>query len=149
MTSAAYQHPVLFVDTWGWLALEDRKDLAHTRVLQYYREFRARNGQAVTTDYVLDETMTLLFRRRPFPEARQFMEGLWSAAEKGYLVIQRVTTKRFKEAWGLRLRYQDKRDISFTDLTSFAVMQELGIAEVLTEDQHFRQANLHLVLQPR
>ena len=102
----------------------------------------------MTTNYVLDETMTLFFRHRPFGEARQFMEGLWSAAEQGYLVVQRVTTERFREAWRLRLRYRDKRDISFTDLTSFAVMDELGIADVLTEDQHFEQVNLRLVRRP-
>ena len=144
-----HQRPFLFIDTWGWLALEDSKEPAHTQVLQYYREFRVRNGQAVTTDYVLDETMTLLFRRRPFAEARRFMEGLWSAAEKGYLSVQRITPDRFQEAWRLRLRYQDKQEISFTDLTSFSVMHELRITEALTDDRHFEQVNLGFTLQPR
>ena len=149
MASSAFRKPFLFVDTWGWLALEDGKDAAHERVLQHYREFRHRSGQAVTTDYVLDETMTRLFSRRPFTEARQFMEGLWSAAEKNYLIIQRITTQRFQEAWQLRLRYRDKPGISFTDLTSFAVMCELRISAVLTDDHHFEQVNLGLALQPR
>jgi predicted nucleic acid-binding protein len=138
----------LFVDTWGWLALEDRRDSAHSQVLQLYRDFRARNVQAVTTDYVLDETMTLLFRRRPFEEAQRFVEGLLAAAEAQYLSIQRITAERFSKAWRLRLRYHDKKDISFTDLTSFVVMQEHRIAEILTDDQHFKQVNLGFVTLP-
>lgn len=141
-------HPLLFIDTWGWLALEDRRDAAHERVLQCYREFRDRGGQAVTTDYVLDETITLLFRRRPFAEAREFSEGLWAASEGGYLVVQRIHAERFAETWRLRLQYQDKPGISFTDLASFAVMRELRIAEVLSDDRHFEQVNLGFVLQP-
>lgn len=54
----------LFIDSWGWLALEDSKDPDHDRAAQFYRAFRRQNGRALTTDYVLDETITLLFRRR-------------------------------------------------------------------------------------
>ena len=149
MVNPTGRRPLLFVDTWGWLALEDRADPAHAQVLQHYRDFRSTSGQAVTTDYVLDETMTRLFGCRPFSEVRQFMEGLWSAAERGYLVIQRITAERFQEAWRLRLRYQDKPDISFTDLSSFVVMRELRITSALTNDHHFEQVNLGFALCPR
>lgn len=134
--------PRLFVDTWGWLALEDRRDPDHTSVAALYREFRAARGLAVTTDWVLDETITRLFRRRPFAEARQFVEALFASAEAGYLVIQRITGERFSRAWQLRLRYRDKPLISHTDLASFTVMQEEEIADVLTNDRHFGQVNL-------
>ena len=42
----------------------------------------------------------------------------------------------------MRLRYRDKPDISFTDFTSFVVMRELGLRDVLTADAHFAQAHL-------
>lgn len=138
----------LFVDTWGWLVLEDRKDPEHTRVAQLYQDFRGHRGLAVTTDYILDETATLLFRRRPFSEAQRFIEGLLKAAETGYLLIQRITSERFQQAWQFRLRYRDKPDISFTDLTSFAVMREQKITEVLTNDRHFSQVNLGFIRVP-
>ena len=134
--------PRLFVDTWCWLALEDRGDPDHTGVASLYREFRDARGLAVSTDWILDETITRLFRRRPFAEARGFVEALFASAEAGYLVIQRVTAERFGKAWQLRLRYPDKPLISFTDLTSFTVMQEDGISDVLTNDRHFGQVNL-------
>lgn len=37
----------------------------------------------------------------------------------------------------LRHRYQDKPSISFTDLSSMVVMQELDIEWIRTEDNHF------------
>ena len=115
---------------------------------EFYRVFRQSNGRALTTDYVLDETLTLLFRRRPFAEAQRFVEGLLAAAADGYLTIQRITSPRFTRAWQMRLRYNDKPDISFTDLTSFVVMEEENISEVLTNYHHFSQVHLGFTTVP-
>jgi predicted nucleic acid-binding protein len=59
----------LFVDTWGWLTLYDRSEARHQDVARFYAGFRSQDGQLYTTDYVLDETLTLLFVRLPFPQA--------------------------------------------------------------------------------
>ena len=64
------------------------------------------------------------------------------AAASGYLTIQRITSQRYAKAWQLRLRYNDKPASSFTDLTSFVVMEEEKVADVLTNDRHFTQVNL-------
>ena len=77
------------------------------------------------------------------------MEALFASAEAGHLIIQRITAERFAEAWKLRLRYGDKPLISFTDLTSFSVMQGVGISDVLTNDQHFAQVNLGFYRRPQ
>ncbi|MEW6753682.1 MAG: hypothetical protein AB1505_22265 [Candidatus Latescibacterota bacterium] len=45
----------------------------------------------MTTDFVLDETVTLLFRRRPFAEVRAYVEGVLASAVTGYLGIERIT----------------------------------------------------------
>ena len=61
----------LFVDTWGWLTLRDRKESRHQEVKDFYSQFRRRKGLLYTSDYVLDETITLLFRRLPFKTAKR------------------------------------------------------------------------------
>ena len=66
----------LFVDTWGWLSIEDRKDARHAESLNHYQQRIASRGRVFTSDYVLDETFTLLFRRRAFGEAWRFLEAI-------------------------------------------------------------------------
>jgi uncharacterized protein len=127
----------IFVDTWGWVALGHRRDARHHDVKECYRQLRADGVRVNTSDYVLDETITLLFRRESFDEATRFMEGVFAAAEQGGLLVERVTSARFVEAWKLRQQYQDKPLISFTDLTTLILMKELGIQEILTDDDHF------------
>ncbi len=138
----------LFVDTWGWLALEDSADPAHAAVLNQRRGDVAAGVLWITTEYVLDETITLLFRRLPFREAERFCAGVFRTRDAGLLDIQAVTPERFAAAWRLRLLYRDKPSISFTDLTSFVVMKELGTTRVLTADAHFHQVQRGFELVP-
>ena len=132
----------LFVDTWGWLVLEDRKDPAHAAAVDLRRRQTDSGGLLVTSDYVLDEMITRLFARRPFAEARAFCSHVLEARKVGIVAVEQVTAERFETAYRLRLRYRDKPGISFTDLTSFTIMQELGIRQVMTADAHFVQAQL-------
>ncbi len=132
----------VFIDTWGWTELGHRRAPRHDEVRRFYHDLVQQRVAVYTTDYVLDETITLLFRREVFDEAVRFLEAVLSAAEQGRLVIERMTSERFARAWTLRRQFQDKPTISFTDLASMVVMQELGIADVLTEDEHFTQVGL-------
>jgi len=132
----------VFTDTWGWFALGHRRAAGHQQVVQFYRHLRSANRNIVTSDYVLDEVITLIFRRESFAEAKKFDEGIFAAADQRQLTIERITSQRFASAWILRLRYQDKPLISFTDLTSMVVMHKLGIDEILTEDEHFTQVGM-------
>jgi uncharacterized protein len=131
-----------FVDTWGWLVLAHRKDPSHHQVRELRIQAADHGLPWVTTDYVLDETLTRLFASVPFSTAVKFFDGIFESQALGSLVVEAVSPERFRSAWKLRLRYQDKPRISFTDLTSFVVMQEKGIHYVITGDAHFGQAGL-------
>jgi len=131
----------LFLDTWGWLVLADAKDPAHADAVSERRR-RSAPGLLVTTDYVLDETFTRLYSRCSFAVPRQFGDAVLAAETVSLLKIERITPERFAAAYGWRARYRDKPTISFTDLTSFVVMKELGIRDVLTAHAHFAHAHL-------
>lgn len=49
----------LFVDTWGWFTLHDNNESKHQEVVNFYRSITSQNQIIYTTDYVLDETLTL------------------------------------------------------------------------------------------
>jgi len=138
----------LFVDTWGWLALRDRREAKHEEVKSYFQEALQEPGPIYTTDYVLTETITLLFKRLPFENAWGGYQQIESARRNEFLTVVWVGRDRFDDALQFRQRYSDKPDISFTDLTSMVVMEELELRDVLTGDAHFEHVGMGLRLQP-
>ena len=65
------------------------------------------------------------------------------------MILKRIDEDRFKSSWLLRKIYRDKSNISFTDLTSFVVMKELGITMAFTGDLHFEQVGLGFEIVPK
>lgn len=139
---------VLFIDTWGWVVIHNKREPRHYEVDALYRELRLNGGSIYTTDYVLDETFTLLFRRLPLPLAEESVGLLDEAIKEGYLNLEWVSPERFEEAKELRLRFRDKPKISFTDLTSMVVMKELGVSSILTDDDHFTHVGMGFEKMP-
>src|SRR5205807_371493 len=111
----------------------------HAEVSSFYKDFRRRNGIAYTSDYVLDETVTLLFRRLPSQTALDALSRIEQAIATGHLRLEWMTPARFEKTKALRNKFLDKPRISFTDFTSMVIMEERGIVEILTEDDHFHQ----------
>ncbi|MBI4689955.1 MAG: DUF4384 domain-containing protein [Nitrospirae bacterium] len=93
----------LFIDTWGWITLLNKREPRHKEIRSFYSDFRNKETSIYTTDYVLDETFTLLFRRLPFPIAAKAMSFIKDAIHDGYLLIEWITPERFKQAESLRL----------------------------------------------
>jgi predicted nucleic acid-binding protein len=138
----------LFVDTWGWVTLNNQRELRHKEVTRFWRQFRASGGTLYTTDYVLAETYTLFFTRLDVHRAKNAMQELEQKIIAGELQLIWMTPKRFEQTKRLRLRYQDKPKISFTDLSSMLVMQELSIDWVLTGNAHFAHVGMGFQLKP-
>jgi predicted nucleic acid-binding protein len=128
----------LLIDTWGWVAVADRRDPGHEAATEIFHQAR-RSGGAVTSNFVLDETFTLLFRRRPFEDAWHFTTDV---VRSPFIDIQEVTSARFSRTIELRKQFSDKPRISFTDLSTMAIMKELGITDILTADRHFTHVGL-------
>jgi len=138
----------LFIDTWGWLTLRDRDESRHKDVKEFYRQFRDQNGIIYTSDYVLGETITLLLRRLPFKTAKGSFAKIDKTIKEGYLQVEWVLPERFEKVKGLRLKYQDKPKISFTDLTSMVVMKELGVKDIITGEVHFEHVGMGFQHKP-
>ena len=134
----------LFVDTWGWMTLAEPLNRKHAAAVQCYEEY-SRSGRVVTSNFVLDESLTLIFRRLRFDVAYNFSKAVF---ESSFVAVETVTEARFRSAFELRRRFADKPNISFTDLTSIVIMTELKMVDILTADEHFAHVGLGFQLLP-
>lgn len=121
----------MFVDSSAWYAAYVPTDPQY-RIVQ---KALASADRLVTTDYVLDETLTLLKARGHANRARQFGTRIFdgSAAHLEYL-----TERDIRQAWIVFSSYRDK-EWSFTDCASLVVTQRLAITHAIALDQHFQQ----------
>jgi uncharacterized protein len=138
----------LLIDTWGWLTLHDADERRHTEAAAFYHSVLAHKTLIYTTTFILDETFTLFFKRLNSSQAQKAMMQLSAAFATEQFQLIQIEERRFIQAQTLRLKYLDKPQISFTDLTSMAVMQEFNVQQVLTEDAHFTQVGLQFERVP-
>lgn len=132
----------VFFDTWGWAAIAHKGDDHHARVFSFYKAFIVSNGIPVTTDYVIAETINLLRSRIDSKEADIFIDAILDAAKKGRIILERIDERRWAKAWELSKKYKDNSHISFFDFSSFIVMKDLRISDVLTADKHFEDVGM-------
>lgn len=126
----------LFVDTAGWMALADGSDPHHQDAREARDTWLSAGGLLISSDYVLDETLTLIRIRLGLPAASHWWDQV-SASRR--LRWEWMNANRAEQARRWFFQWQDKR-LSFTDCSSFVIMRELGLTQALTTDRHFRQA---------
>jgi len=131
----------LFVDTAGWMACADAADPAHEGSCAARDAALEQGIVLVTTDYVVDETLTLIRKRIGLAAAGKWWQQIEASSR---LRWEWIGVPRAEKARGLFFRRRDK-EYSFTDCTSFVVMRELKISQALTTDDHFRQMGFQVM----
>jgi uncharacterized protein len=135
----------VLVDAAGFLPLWDAADDQHVRAVRLQAELAAEGRRFITTDYIVDETVTLLLVRHSHTAAADFLQTVTTSER---LQLQWVSPDRFHAAAAFFARHHDK-DWSFTDCVSFTLMHELSIRDAFTTDRHFRQAGFNALLGAR
>jgi predicted nucleic acid-binding protein len=126
----------IFVDTWAWYALIDRSDTDHKTAKTVNTRLINQGHTFVTTNFVLSESLTLIRYKMRHDIAVRFWETTRQLDKSGLVEIVRVNQAHEERAWKIFRHYIDQ-DFSFTDCTSFAVMQELQLSRAFTRDHHF------------
>ena len=123
----------VFVDTSAWIAVSDLRDKYHAPARGEYNRLIDEHRILVTTNLVVAETYILIRRIGGHAQAVHFLHSL-----RGSPRLQRVWSDAGMEsqAENIMERHSDQ-DFSFTDAVSFVVMQERGIEEAFTFDNHF------------
>jgi predicted nucleic acid-binding protein len=123
---------VTFVDTGAWVALFVEADAQHRAARAWISSSLDR---LITSDYIVDEVLTLIssrFRRQTAIHVGHVLFG------QGLAGLIQLTDEDKERAWAIFRSHSDK-GWSFTDCTSFALMQRIGISNAFAFDQHFSQ----------
>ncbi len=130
--------PKLFVDPSAWVAICDSRDDCHQPALVFNRKI-ARKFTLVVTNYILDEIYTLLLNNAGYTKTLDFQRTLEILIQEGVVELIWITPEVARQAWVIFERFNTDKQWSFTDCTSYVVMQEQGITDVFTFDRHFSQ----------
>ena len=132
----------IFVDTSGFYACLVKADACHKQAASILVVSADSRRRFVTTDYVLDETATLLKARGH----GHLVERLFDAVfESSVCSVEWMDAERFAGVRTFFSRHSD-HGYSFTDCLSFHIMKQRRLRDALTKDEHFREAGLNALL---
>lgn len=123
---------MIFVDTGFWYSANVAEDPDHAQARELLLEAAS---DLITTDYVVDELLTLLVARDHRDVAVRIGEGFWTETACD---LEWAKEEDIWAAWRVFATFDDK-EWSFTDCVSYAVMKRLEIREAFALDEHFKQ----------
>ena len=135
---------LVFVDSSALKANYDAGDNLHDKATGLMRKIAARETEVssfVTTDYVLDEAVTLTRFAHSHGKAVELAEA---TLESKFVKIVYSDQELFSEGMRIFKQHSDK-EWSLTDCVSFATMKKYGMRTAFTFDAHFKQAGFIII----
>ncbi len=132
---------MIFVDSGALLARYVTDDQYYRAASQLWDELGSSGEILVTSNFVLDETFTLLGRRAGYSFAAERARHIYASRR---FQILRPTEGHELSAVDLFAKFADQK-ISFTDCLSFALMRAERIHRVFSFDRHFRLAGFEMI----
>jgi predicted nucleic acid-binding protein len=123
---------VILVDTGAWFASVVPSDPDYATASDWLRK---NTEPLMTTDYIVDETLTLLRARGEELRALRMGEEFFNGT---LATIYHLTEADIRLAWETFRSYSDKK-WSFTDCASKVVIDKLNLKYAFAFDHHFRQ----------
>ena len=132
---------MIFVDTGAFIARYIKADQFHAQSIEQWRRLAADNEQLFTSNFVINETITLLSRWAGTKYAAGTARILYAS---GALTIIRPVEEDETQAIHM-LERSGQPGISFTDCVSMVLIERLRISNVFTFDNHFRRMGVQIV----
>ncbi|MDM3848025.1 MAG: type II toxin-antitoxin system VapC family toxin [Aphanizomenon gracile PMC649.10] len=133
----------IFLDTSFAIALSAITDQNHARAVELAEQIEDQNSYLVTTQAILLEIGNALSKQRYRTAAIQLLESLESDPN---VEIVPLTNELYDAAFQLFRSRQDK-EWGLVDCISCIVVQNRGITDVLTADEHFNQMGFRALLR--
>lgn len=125
---------LIFGDTSALFGLMDRSSKAHRQVARSLQKLAEEGWSLVTSNFIVAETHALALVRLGPDRGRIFLQNIFD----GGVTVERVAEQDELRARHIVMTHTDK-SYTYTDATSFALMERLEIATALTLDRHFEQ----------
>ena len=132
---------MLFIDTGAFLARYLSHDQYHNNAKARWKKLSSSHESCFTSNFVLDETITLLGRRAGYDFAFQRAKNIYASRA---ITIFRPDKKDELKALDYFGKFADQH-VSFTDCISFVLMKREKINRVFSFDRHFELAGFNLV----
>jgi predicted nucleic acid-binding protein len=130
---------MIFVDTSAWFASIVPSDTNYPSASSWINQ----NTQPLlTTDYIVDETLTLLRSRGEAQRAIRLGEAFFLGT---LTTIYYLNEEDIQQSWQIFRHFSDK-EWSFTDCTSRVAMSKFGLTQAFTFDNHFCQFGFVIVV---
>ena len=123
----------VFVDAGPLFARHVRRDQHHAAAVAHWAKLTADRRPLVTSNFVLDEAITLLGRRASYAYAADRARPWFDSSA---LTTLRPDADDERAALRWFTQYADQ-SVSFTDCLSFALMTRHGVRDAFTFDRHF------------
>ncbi len=131
---------MIFIDTGAFLARYIERDQYHDAAAKHWRTLQNDRRPCFTSNFVLDETITLLARRSTYEFAAERARNLFESTS---LSILRPDENDELAALELFQKYADQ-SVSFTDCVSFVLMGKQKLKRAFSVDRHFKIAGFDL-----
>jgi len=125
----------VFTDTSAYYAVANESDTNHPAARTILQRLVAQRRRQFTTNFVVAESHALILVRLGYRQAIRFLESIERTPTT---TAVRVSARDERRAREIIARYDDKR-FTYTDATSFAVMERLHIAVAFAFDRNFEQ----------
>lgn len=124
---------MIFIDTGAFIARHVVKDQYHRDALPIWARIQREKIRCFTSNFVIEETVTLLARRAGYAFADQVARTIYGSKNLDILRSDRATELSALEFFA---KYADQ-EVGYVDCVSFVLMHTHRLTQVFCFDRHF------------
>ena len=132
---------MIYIDTGAFIARYLKRDQYFDTAIKCWKNLKTHREQYFTSNFVLDETFTLLGRRAGYKFAAQRARNIFLS---NTITILRPVREDELKAIDLFEKYSNL-EVSYTDCISFVLMSRNRIEQVFSFDKHFELAGFKII----
>lgn len=135
----------IMLDTNFLVGLYNSNDQYYLRAMNLSKEYMNEKHTLFLTNYIYDETLTHLLTSYPgygYGRTQIFEKAISNFPHITYVDLDTTLQAKAKDIF---FKYSKDHVWSFTDCTTYALMKDLKIKQILTFDDHFTEMGFEVL----